>query len=169
MVAIEVKGRVISVHNNFCGSVTLYGEGNCMVLPTIYSRSSSWMLFFFSLFLLWKRLATRLSLVNCQNGFWSRTFFSTWKDALSCRKRHQRWRFKKRLGFFWKECLLNSNFVLYYTNCIRFLKGIISVWGIFFFAYLLRPQEGALSKILLMHGSSKHKITQLPLKDLNTV
>ncbi len=34
----------MSVHNNVCGSVTLYGEGDCMVLPTIESMSSGWMM-----------------------------------------------------------------------------------------------------------------------------
>ncbi len=33
--------------------------------------------------------------------------FSTWKDALSCRKRRRRWRFKKRSGLFWKHSLLH--------------------------------------------------------------
>ncbi len=52
---------------------------------------------------------------------------------------------------------LNSNFVLKYYQYSN-LKGIISVrGGKQVLAFLLRPQEGALSKILLMHVSSKKK------------
>ncbi len=35
MSAFEINGEGMSVHNDVCGSATLYGEGNCMVLPTI--------------------------------------------------------------------------------------------------------------------------------------
>ncbi len=60
---------------------------------------------------------------------------------------------------------LNSNFVLKYDHKFELysnLKGIIS-------SYLLGSQEGASSKILLKHGSSKHKITRLLLKNVHNV
>ncbi len=54
------------------------------------------------------------------------------------------------------------NFLLKYDQYLN-LKGISSVRRKKLLASLLRPQEGVLSKILLMCGSSKHKITRLPL------
>ncbi len=48
------------------------------------------------------------------------------------------------------------------VNPIIYLQ-LTLVFKLLLIASLLRPQEGALSKILLMHGSSKHKITRLPL------
>ncbi len=44
MSAFEVNGEGMSVYNNVCMSVTLYGEGDCMVLPTIEFRSSGGMM-----------------------------------------------------------------------------------------------------------------------------
>ncbi len=74
----------------------------------VYRLSSPFFLLFL---LLWRRLATRLSLVSCQKAldvgrFFQKTFFNLKKNALSCRKRRRRWRFKKRSGLFWKHGLL---------------------------------------------------------------
>ncbi len=41
---VNVGGGGMSVHNDVCGSVTLYGKGDCVVLPTIESRSSGRMM-----------------------------------------------------------------------------------------------------------------------------
>ncbi len=39
----------MSIHNDICGSTTLYGEGTSMVLTTIYDQSIYWhLLHFFS-------------------------------------------------------------------------------------------------------------------------
>ncbi len=78
---------------------------------SVYRLSSP----FFLLFLLsWKRLATRLSLVSCQKGAWCMAFFSeklnffsTWKDALSCRKDAGGGVLKSAQDFFLKHCLLH--------------------------------------------------------------
>ncbi len=81
------------------------------LIRSVYRLSSPFFLLFL---LLWKRLSTRLSLVSCQKGTWRRAFFfrkvqlfSTWKDALSCRKRRRRWHFKKHSGLIWKHGLLH--------------------------------------------------------------
>ncbi len=96
MSGFEVNGEGMSAHNVVCGSATLwklYGASNnlvqengapagwCMVsynslcseisticLPAIFS-------FFLLFLLLWKQLATRLSLVSCQKGAWRKAFF----------------------------------------------------------------------------------------------
>ncbi len=88
----------MSVHNNVFGSATLYverklyGASNNLVqelrlddarfhtapyapklVLSVYRLSAPFFLLFL---LLWKRLATPLSLVSCQKGAWRRAFFS---------------------------------------------------------------------------------------------
>ncbi len=68
----------MSVHNDVCGIVILYEEGDCVVLTTSESRNCMMHGFIRTetiticlpaiFYLLWKRLATRLSLVSSQNA-----------------------------------------------------------------------------------------------------
>ncbi len=86
MVAIEVKGE------GNLGSQQLLWERDIIWGRNLYGASNY--LFqelqldalFFSLFLLWKRLATRLSLVNCQNGFEVGHFFQLEKTLWAAEK-----------------------------------------------------------------------------------
>ncbi len=86
MSAFEGNGEGMSVHNDVCGSVTLYGEGNCMVLPTNESRSSGW-ISYNSMCSETSKICLSFSccyenesplachLVSSQKGAWHRAFF----------------------------------------------------------------------------------------------
>ncbi len=99
---------------------SLCSETSTICLPAI---------FFLLFLLLWKRLATRLSLVSSQKGvffFRKVTLFSTWKDASSYRKeRRLRWRYKKCSGLFWKHGILHR--IIMQNRCWQ-LKKRCQVW-----------------------------------------
>ncbi len=149
MPAFEVNGEGMSVPNNVCGSAAQHYTGKetvCCFQQFSLGAPAGWCtvsynslcsetstislpaIFFLMFLLLWKRLATRLSLVSSQKGAWRSAFFSekfnffsTWKDALSCRKRRRRWRFKSvniALG-----CILMIRYINNTAN-IRIHKAI---------------------------------------------
>ncbi len=93
---------VLILYNSLCS------ETSTICLPAVFSIFSC----------CYGKTRCLLVLVSCQKGAWHRVLFfrkvelfSTWKDALSCRKRH-RWCFKKRSGLFWKHLHLHLHLVI---------------------------------------------------------
>ncbi len=82
---------------------------------------------FFMLFLLWKRIATHLSLVNCFFYFRKVKLFSTWKDTMSCRKRCRLRHFKKHSGLFWKHGLLHR-IIMWKMPSVNIAKAVF-IWS----------------------------------------